>query len=378
MKNMLFGVFSLCLFIGMSACSQDSPASDESTDPPTGKEGIHLSVQQMELAGIEVGQATRRIMHNYLECIGQIEVPPQNRASIHSPIHGFIQEVRFLEGDLVRKGTILAVLSHPDLIRLQREMLESKGRLTWLKQEMQRIDTLAADDAIARKEQGKARSDYQIEKAHFEGIKAELSLIGLPVETIEQGEIQQNLFLKAPVSGYITGIHAHLGELVEPGKSIYEMVDPGHVHLELQVFAKDASAVRQGQAIECWVPGLEQRYLAEVHLVGREIDQETKTVRIHGHFEKEPGHLLPGTYVQGQITTSADSVWAVPQSAVVLEKGASVVYVQKGDYFEAVEVETGFQDGAFIALKMPPELQKLPMVIKGAYYLKGAAAGAEE
>ncbi|MBK7406970.1 MAG: efflux RND transporter periplasmic adaptor subunit [Saprospirales bacterium] len=211
MKNMLFGVFSLCLFIGMSACSQDSPASDESTDPPTGKEGIHLSVQQMELAGIEVGQATRRIMHNYLECTGQIEVPPQNRASIHSPIHGFIQEVRFLEGDLVRKGTILAVLSHPDLIRLQREMLESKGRLTWLKQEMQRIDTLAADDAIARKEQGKARSDYQIEKAHFEGIKAELSLIGLPVETIEQGEIQQNLFLKAPVSGYITGIHAHLG-----------------------------------------------------------------------------------------------------------------------------------------------------------------------
>ncbi|MBK7406971.1 MAG: hypothetical protein IPJ40_02195 [Saprospirales bacterium] len=63
---------------------------------------------------------------------------------------------------------------------------------------------------------------------------------------------------------------------------------------------------------------------------------------------------------------------------MVLEKGASVVYVQKGDYFEAVEVETGFQDGAFIALKMPPELQKLPMVIKGAYYLKGAAAGAEE
>ena len=378
MKNIILSSIFPVLLAGILSCGKG--ASTEETVGGAAEAGteIRLSAEQMELAGIEVGRASRRMMHQYLECTGQIEVPPQNRASVHSPIQGVVRDVRYLEGDFVRKGAVLAELSHPDLIRLQRELLESKGRLSWLEQDLARKETLAGDDAIARKEQLKAASDFQIEKAHYEGIKAELSLIGLPVASVEKGDIQQVLQLVAPVNGYITGIHTHLGELVQPGKSLYEMVDPGHIHLELQVFAKDAIKVRPGQEIECWVPGLEEHYKAEVHLIGREIDEATKTVQIHGHFKKEPAHLLPGTYVQGKITTSADSVWALPQSAVVLENGKPVLYVQKGDYFEAVEIETGMQDGDFVTVELPDDLQNLPLVLKGAYYLKGAAAGAEE
>ncbi|MCB9283484.1 MAG: efflux RND transporter periplasmic adaptor subunit [Lewinellaceae bacterium] len=377
-SNFFFALLLPGLLVGALACSRDASPGEVSAEISGTTPGIRLTTEQMELAGVEVGQISRRMMNQYLECTGQIEVPPQNRASIHSPIQGFVQDVRYLEGDFVQKGAVLANLSHPDLIRLQRELLESKGRLQWLEQELARKETLVEGDAIARKEQAKAASDYQIEKAHYNGIKAELNMIGLPVTAIENGEIQQVLPLKAPVSGFITGIHTHLGELVQPGKPLYEMVDPGHIHLELQVFAKDAINVRPGQAIECWVPGLEEHYRAEVHLIGREIDQDTKTVQVHGHFAKDPAQLLPGTYVQGKITTVADSIWAVPQSAIVLENGKPVLYFQKGDYFEAVEVETGIQDGEYIAVRVPADLQKLPLVLRGAYYLKGTSTGAEE
>ena len=87
--------------------------------------------------------------------------------------------------------------------------------------------------------------------------------------------------------------------------------------------------------------------------------------------------MLPGTYVQAKITTLADSVWALPQSALALENGVTVVYAQKGDSFEPFEVKTGCQDGAYTEVILPPELQAATLVTKGAYYLK-RAAGKEE
>lgn len=371
-------VFAAITLAGsLSSCGSKEEQAEG--DAPLAASGISLSQEQMELAGVETGVAEKRWMRTILECTGQIDVPPQNRASVHSPVQGFIREVNYLEGDFVKKGTVLAVLAHPDLIRLQREFLESRGRLGWLEQEKLRKESLAAEDAVAQKEKSKAVSDYQIELARFNGLRAELVMIGLPVEALEkEGVIQQSLALRAPVGGYITRIHTNLGDLVSPGDPLYEMVDPAHVHLELQVFAKDAASVRKGQVIECSVPGVEARYLAEVHLVGREVDQATKTVRVHGHFEKDPANLFPGTYVQAWITIRADSAWALPQSALVAENGVDVVYVQKGDTFEPVAVQSGRRDGDFIEVQLPAEIQRERLVLKGAYYLKGAAAAGEE
>ena len=87
--------------------------------------------------------------------------------------------------------------------------------------------------------------------------------------------------------------------------------------------------------------------------------------------------MLPGTYVQAKITTLADSVWALPQSVLALENGVTVVYAQKGNSFEPVEVKTGRQDGAYTEVSLPPELQADTLVTKGAYYLK-RAGGKEE
>ncbi len=371
-------VFAAITLAGsLSSCGSNQEAAEE--EAPPAASGISLSPEQMELAGVETGVAEKRWMRTILECTGQIEVPPQNRASVHSPVQGFIREVNYLEGDFVKKGTVLAVLAHPDLIRLQREFLESKGRLAWLEQEKLRKESLAAEDALAQKEKSKAVSDYQIELAHFNGLRAELIMLGLPVEALEsEGAIQQSLALRAPVSGYITRIHTNLGDLVSPGDPLYEMVDPAHVHLELQVFAKDAASVQKGQVIECRVPGIEARYLAVVHLVGREVDQATKAVRVHGHFDEEPSNLFPGAYVQAWITTRADSAWALPQSALVAENGVDMVYVQKGNTFEPVAVQTGRRDGDYIEVQLPAEIQRERLVLKGAYYLKGAAAAGEE
>lgn len=364
---------------GLASCGPGNGQPGEDEPDSAVAASISLTPEQMELAGIETGAPEKRQLRTTLECTGQIDVPPQNRASVHSPVQGFIREVNFLEGDFVKKGTVLAVLAHPDLIRLQREFLESKGKLAWLEQEKLRKESLAGEDAIAGKEMAKAVSDYQIELAHSNGLRAELAMIGLPVEALEgEGIVQQSLALRAPVSGYITRIHTHLGDLASPGDPLYEMVDPAHVHLELQVFAKDAVYVRKGQAIECRVPGMESRYSGKVHLVGREVDQTTKTVRVHGHFENDPSNLLPGAYVQAWITTEADSVWALPQSAVVMENGANVVYVQKGANFEPVAIETGRRDGNYTEVKLPSELQRATFVLKGAYYIRGAAAAGEE
>ncbi|MBK7870065.1 MAG: efflux RND transporter periplasmic adaptor subunit [Saprospiraceae bacterium] len=79
-----------------------------------------------------------------------------------------------------------------------------------------------------------------LQQARYKGLKAELELLGISVKTLENtGEIQSSISFYAPVNGYITKVNINNGKLVSPNDLLFEIVDRSHVHLELQVFAKD-------------------------------------------------------------------------------------------------------------------------------------------
>ena len=54
------------------------------------------------------------------------------------------------------------------------------------------------------------------------------------------------------------------------------------------VFEKDVLKVKEGQSIKFQIPENSERlYNAEVHLIGKSIDEIKRTVKVHGHLEDE-------------------------------------------------------------------------------------------
>ena len=342
----------ILVIFSFSACQQQT-ADDGSVDTAFSQmPNKEQKEAQMALAGIEIGQAEKRSLSDYIECTGIVEVPPPNLASVSAPINGFVKEIKYLEGDYVKKGGILTYISHPDLVHLQQQFLESKSRLAYLKKTYDRLQQLTQEDAAAQKKLEEAEAEYKVEKSRYAGFKAEIGLIGLNPEQIEADEtIKTVLPIYAPISGYMAEVNVNLGKLVTPEVPMFKMIDNSHLHLELQVFAKDINRIQKGQRVTFTVPGKDQYWEAEIFLVGKMIDPETKTAMVHTHFIKALPWLTPGTYVQAKIFLEEEIVLAVPESALVRSGANTYVFVQTEDGFQKIEVMTGRTDGDYIEIK---------------------------
>jgi cobalt-zinc-cadmium efflux system membrane fusion protein len=291
--------------------------------------------------------------------------------SVHSKVKGFVGPVEQIIGDFVRKGQVLTTISHPELVRLQRTYLETKAGLDALKKDFERKKQLATEDAASARALEQAEADYHRALAQSNGLKAELELLGFSVEKLDEGEIQSRLNIYAPISGYIHEIGINPGKLVGEEDMLYEMLDVEHMHLELQIFAKDLEKIKEGQHLEAMVPGTGKTFKGNVHRIGRMIDIEKKTALVHGHFEKDPVDVFPGTYVQAKIFVDEEKVEALPMTAIVRTGEKNFIFVEEPDGFQKVEVRLGREDGKYAEVFIPDNEKGKKVVTKGAYYLNG-------
>ena len=381
MKNIFLKINSIFFALSlMAGCSSDHSHDNEETPAANHASAtIHLTAEQMALAGIEIGQPEKRTLSEKINCTGTVEVPPQSLASVYSPVQGFVKKVVHLPGDYVRKGEVLTTISHPDLVKLQREFLEVKSQLSFLENDYFRKQKLAEGDAASQRSLEEAQARFDFEKARFNGLKAELGMIGISTQRLEEsGEVQGAISLVAPVSGHVSKVAVNLGKLVTPNDLLFEVVDNSHTHLEMQVFAKDLSKIKEGQRIECTMPGSAEVYRGEVHLVGKMIDLETKTAMVHGHFEKEPTPLAPGTFMQATIFTEGKEAWTVPETAVVRQGGETFIFIKNKDGFEKVAVQAGLSMDGYVEVAGPDFSKTGEIALAGAYYLNGSEGEAGE
>ena len=372
--NNTFPLFLVLILIG--TCREQP----EQKPPTTPKEQvaspiIRMSNEQIALANIKTGAVQLRALSTAIECSGSVNVPPRSVHSVHAPVHGFVQSVRHLPGQYVRKGAFLTALSHPELIQKQRDFLEEVHQLTFLESELKRKERLLASDAGAARSYEQVRATYLSSRVRVEGLREELQLIGVPVIKLEEsGQTTSQIRLYAPTSGYITEINVHPGKLVDPDDLMYRIVDNRHLHLELEVFARDFPRIKVGQRIEAKLPGSADTIIGQVQLVGKTMDLETRTIRIHGHLSENHPALTVGMYLPCRILVEGDTLPTIEQSAIITENGSEFLFASAENGYSRVPVSTGRSDGTFVELidwDLPPETE---VVCSGAYYIQEGEA----
>lgn len=371
MKYSIF--FLLSLLLVFSACQNEPAPSEEGTEAETaGLATIALTPEQMQQAGVELGQPQERAIGSYLSCSGQIDVPPAGRHAIHSPVMGFVGNIKHLPGQYVKRGTPLTSIHHPDLIRLQRDYLETAARLPFLEKDKARKAELAEADAASQKAFETIASELAVVQSRLSGLRAELELIGIDVDELQQSQtLQKRIYLYAPASGYLTAIPAQPGQLIQPDAPLFRMIDKSHLHLELEVYAKDLPKVKVGQAVRIQQAGSERELRGQVHLIGQAVDLESKTARVHVHFDEHPGQLAVGTFLFAHIQVDSRRATVVPTSAIVRSGESAFVFQQTEEGFKRVPVELGQQEGEYYELKGSDNPLKGPIALKGAYYING-------
>jgi cobalt-zinc-cadmium efflux system membrane fusion protein len=181
----------------------------------------------------------------------------------------------------------------------------------------------------------------------------------------------------APISGSITMVNASVGKFMNTSDVLLEIINNKHKHLELFVFEKDVLKIKKGQEIKFKIPeNSDKIYNAEVHLIGKSIDDVTRTVKVHGHLKEENEPFLVGMFVEAQILVNSVEKTALPIDALLEDSGNYYILVLKKDNgtsmnFEKVKVNIGLKSEKWVEIiDDNSTLQNVKVLTKGTFLPK--------
>lgn len=363
------------ILIGSLSCGQTS--SVEESASINSSDVIVLTNGQLDNIGLKVGKIDSVEISQQIQVNGYVDVPPQGRASVTTFKAGYVKEVSLLIGNKVKKGQLLAILEDPDYVKLQQDYLDLNGRLSYLKSEYDRQKSLFKDKITAEKNLLKAESEYKSAEAQFMGLGAELKMLGLSLQQVIEGKISSSIRITSPIEGSVTKMNCTVGKYMPASAEMFEIVDPDHLHMELSVFEQDVMQVKVGQSVLADIPNIGMSSIAgEVFLVGQTLEDESRSVRVHAHFENENLNLLPGMYMEAQIITEIVKALALPQKAVITEGNNNFVFIREsenneGAVFKRKSVKLGIANENWVQILNTDDLNDEDVVIIGAYSLSG-------
>ena len=311
---------------------------------------------QFKSSGMEIASPTEQDFDVTVKASGKIDVPPQNRAKVNTFMGGYVKSTTLLVGNKVTKGQALLTLQNTEFLDIQKDYMEVAEQLNFLKSEYDRQKTLYDEKITSQKNYLKAESEYRRAKAMHQSLRAKLVLLNINPRNVEKGILTSTITIFSPITGDIVIMNANVGMYVAPSDVILEIVDTDHLHLELAVFEKDILNVKIGQKIHFKVPEASKDvFNAEVHLVGKSIEGNDRTINIHGHLDDAiKQKLLTGMFVEAEIIIDSKKGLAIPSEALVTENNKNFVLLldnEKNGYsFKKVSVTIGEKSENFVEI----------------------------
>lgn len=339
---------------------------------------IHLTKEQMKTMNIKFGDFSNVKINDFIKATGTLDLPPNAYSAVSAKANGFIKSTKkYVEGSYIKKGVTMGHLENPEFIKQQQEYLEVQAELTYLRQELDRQTKLVNANAGIAKNVQKLQSDVNMKTATLKGIDKQLAYLGINVSNLSPDKITDRIAIISPMSGYITSVDMHNGMYVTPQEELMEIVDENHLHLELDIFEKDIAKVKEEQKISYVVPAMGDKvYEGDVHIIGKEFNTENKTVRIHGHLEKDRPKFIKALFIEAKIWLNDQTVQALPEKAIIKDGHSSYIYVANDQTdenevkFEAIKVIQGTTDNGFTSVKLIDAIpDNMKIVTQGAFYV---------
>lgn len=323
-----------------SASSNANSAEATGTPTETPLAPIQLSPQRLQSIGVKTGEVQEKTVDDEIRTTGNVAVDETRLAYVQVRFSGYIQKV-FADAtyQYIRKGQPLFTIYSPDLVATEREYLIAK-------QNQQQVAASSVPGvAVGATSLVDAASDR-------------LQQWGVPAKEISRlestGQVQQELEIDSPVSGYITDREALPNKYVQPDTRLYTVADLSTVWVLAQAFQNDLGRVRVGAPADLTVdtyPG--RTFLGRVDFIYPDIDPATRTARVRLVFLNPDLKLTPGMFVNVALKIPMGRQLVIPASGVLQSGTRQIAFVDRGNgNLEPRNVQLGAQVGdEYVVLK---------------------------
>ena len=295
----------LCL-VTLPACNEQQAAHPPQGRPPT---------------PVRVAPVLQQEVKQTVTLVGTVE--PWKRSVVASEVEGLVQAFPAEEGMAVKRGQLLARL-RTDTLRIQLDSAlashrEAGTRYQQAKRDLGRIRVLFKKELVTQK-------DFDDAQAEETALRERLSQLGAEIRRVRDSLNQSKIV--APFDGWITEEFTEIGQWVEEGGAIIEMVDLSHVQVEIPLPERYVSTIQLRDLVTATFDGLpEFEVQGRIFSLIAQADRTSRTFPVKVDIPNPELAIKSG--MVSRVTFQADRPHqglVVPKDALVLRGGRKFVF----------------------------------------------------
>ncbi len=314
----------------------------------------------MEFLPTDVTQVKQGDLRKILPLSGALRAV--NQVIIKAKVSADVREVLVREGESVKAGQILIRMDASEyqakLDQARGGLQAAQGQLDIATQTRNNNKALLDKGFISKNAFDNAQSQFQIAISNVKSARGVLD--------VAQKALNDTV-IRAPIAGQISIRAVQPGEKVAIDNKLLEIVDLQKMEMEAAVPAGDIVNVTAGQEVELRIEGLPDVIPGKLTRIKPSIQVGSLSILVYIQVDNPQGLLKMGMFAEAKLTlTRKNNVLTVPQSAIQIEGGKSVVYAIENEKLVPITVTTGITgddaDGA--AVEIVSGLEKSATIIK--------------
>jgi cobalt-zinc-cadmium efflux system membrane fusion protein len=336
-------VAAMAVGCGKKEAPAGNPAAEKESAQPASV--VELTPAELKSAALEIEAIASRTAISSLRFTGTVEANQQLTQQVTPLVSGRVDQVGAALGDRVRAGSVLAILSSPEVAEMHGKLIEAEARETLAASTLTRAKRLAELGATAGKDLAAAEAEAQVAKAEVRHLENSLLALGAVQESSRDHNIAA-VALTSPIDGVVTERMVNPGSGVEPGKPVFTVANLSELWVIASVPESQVASLEPGDGAEVRAAALGNRALhGKVSFIDPNLNEETRTARVRVSVANPNEVLKAGMFCEVTLTPKApagDPQLMVPEDALQRLGERTVVFVDEGSgKFRVHDVELG-------------------------------------
>jgi len=271
------------------------------------------------------------------EVLDTVTLPGRLRAaqavSLSSEVAGLLLELAVAEGDRIEAGALVARL---DPAVPQAALREAEVALADAERELALARTLQERQIGPAERIRQLEAQVAVAKARVDAAQANL------------GKTR----ILAPFSGRLGLRRIDAGAWIAPGTPIIELTRLDPIELVVAVPAIHLGRLQVGQDVTAVAPAFGDRtFTGQIRVIDPRVDPASASVTCVAEFANPEETLRPGLVVDASVVLERRQGVRIPEAAVELRGGSSVVYVVTNDTAQRRAVVLGARGPGWVEIR---------------------------
>ena len=283
-------------------------------------------------------------VEEHIEAPGELLAP--NHTTVAAEVSGRITEIRVPEGSAVDSGAVVLEID-PQRRRLEFEAARARAaqadaNLEKTRRQAMRVGELFRSRVTSQVNLDQAETDMRLAEANLDAERAELGVAERALADASVG---------APFAGLVARRLVNVGEFVQPGTPLFEVVSLDPIEVSFHLSEVDSGRVALGQQVDVRVaPHPDEVFRAQVKFVSPTIDTSTRTLLVKAEVPNPDGRLRPGLFASADLGVAVRrAVPMVPEEAILQRSDGSVLFLLRDrERVERRVVQTGAEQRGMV------------------------------